>query len=92
MEAINTTLTGLQLTLKSADTTFSGLNNIITNVNAGNGSLGKLVKDEELVTNIQDLSKHLDSLLLDLKARPYRYIPLKSQKKTEKIDRQKETN
>ena len=92
MEAINTTLTGLQLTLKSADTTFSGLNHIIANVNAGNGSLGKLVKDEELVTNIQDLSKHLDSLLLDLKARPYRYIPLKSQKKTEKIDRQKETN
>jgi len=92
MEAINTTLSGLQMTLKSADTTFSGLNNIIANVNAGNGSLGKLVKDDELVNNIQDLSKHLDSLLLDLKVRPYRYIPLKSQKKTEKIDRQKVSN
>lgn len=92
MEAINTTLSGLQMTLKSADTTFSGLNNIIANVNAGNGSLGKLVKDDELVNNIQDLSKHLDSLLLDLKVRPYRYIPLKSQKKTEKIDRQKILN
>jgi phospholipid/cholesterol/gamma-HCH transport system substrate-binding protein len=92
MEAINTTLTGLQMTLKSADTTFSGLNSIIANVNAGNGSLGKLVKDDELVTDIQDLSKHLDSLLLDLKDRPYRYIPLKSQKKTEKIDRQKVAN
>jgi len=88
MEAINSTLSGLQMTLKSADTTFSGLNNIIANVNAGKGSLGKLVKDDELVNNIQDLSKHLDSLLLDLKERPYRYIPLKSQKKTEKIDRQ----
>lgn len=92
MEAINTTLSGLQMTLKSADTTFSGLNNIIANVNAGKGSLGKLVKDDELVNNIQDLSKHLDSLLLDLKVRPYRYIPLKSQKKTEKIDRQKVSN
>jgi phospholipid/cholesterol/gamma-HCH transport system substrate-binding protein len=92
MESINTTLTGLQLTLKSADTTFSGLNSIIANVNAGNGSLGKLVKDDGLVNDIQDLSKHLDSLLLDLKERPYRYIPLKSQKKTEKIDRQKESN
>ncbi len=92
MDAINTTLTGLQMTLKSADTTFSGLNSIIANVNAGNGSLGKLVKDDELVTDIQDLSKHLDSLLLDLKDRPYRYIPLKSQKKTEKIDRQKVAN
>ncbi|MEY3322866.1 MAG: hypothetical protein RLZZ417_2449 [Bacteroidota bacterium] len=92
MEAINTTLTGLQMTLKSADTTFSGLNSIIANVNAGNGSLGKLVKDDELVTDIQDLSKHLDSLLLDLKDRPYRYIPLKSQKKTERIDRQKVAN
>jgi phospholipid/cholesterol/gamma-HCH transport system substrate-binding protein len=92
MESINTTLTGLQLTLKSADTTFSGLNSIIANVNAGNGSLGKLVKDDGLVNDIQDLSKHLDSLLLDLKERPYRYIPLKSQKKTEKIDKQKELN
>lgn len=92
MEAINSTLTGLQMTLKSADTTFSGLNDIITNVNAGKGSLGKLVKDEELVNNIQDLSKHLDSLLLDLKERPYRYIPLKSKKKTEKIDRQNVLN
>lgn len=92
MEAINSTLTGLQMTLKSADTTFSGLNDIITNVNAGKGSLGKLVKDEELVNNIQDLSKHLDSLLLDLKQRPYRYIPLKSKKKTEKIDRQNVLN
>lgn len=92
MEAINSTLTGLQMTLKSADTTFSGLNDIITNVNAGKGSLGKLVKDDELVNNIQDLSKHLDSLLLDLKERPYRYIPLKSKKKTEKIDRQNVLN
>jgi len=47
------------MTLKSADTTFSGLNDIIANVNAGNGSLGKLVKDDELVNNIQDLSKIL---------------------------------
>ena len=92
METINTTLEGLQLTLKSADTTFSGLNSLIANVNAGNGSLGKLVKDDGLVNDIQDLSKHLDSLLLDLKERPYRYIPLKSQKKTEKIDRQKTLN
>jgi len=92
MEAINSTLTGLQMTLKSADTTISGLNDIITNVNAGKGSLGKLVKDDELVNNIQDLSKHLDSLLLDLKERPYRYIPLKSKKKTEKIDRQNVLN
>lgn len=92
MEAINSTLTGLQMTLKSADTTFSGLNDIITNVNAGKGSLGKLVKDDELVNNIQNLSKHLDSLLLDLKERPYRYIPLKSKKKTEKIDRQNVLN
>jgi hypothetical protein len=44
------------------------------------------------VNDIQDLSKHLDSLLLDLKERPYRYIPLKSKKKTEKIDRQKALN
>jgi phospholipid/cholesterol/gamma-HCH transport system substrate-binding protein len=46
------------------------------------------VKEDELVNSIQDLSKNLDSLLLDLKMKPYRYIPLKSKKKTEKIDRQ----
>jgi phospholipid/cholesterol/gamma-HCH transport system substrate-binding protein len=61
-------------------------------VNAGEGSLGKLIKEDELVTGIQDLSKHLDSLLSDLQARPYRYIPLKSRKKTEKIDRQQTPN
>jgi phospholipid/cholesterol/gamma-HCH transport system substrate-binding protein len=92
MDAIQTTLTDLQRTLKLVDTTFSGINGILATVNAGEGSLGKLIKEDELVTGIQDLSKHLDSLLSDLQARPYRYIPLKSRKKTEKIDRQQTPN
>ena len=50
------------------------LNQVISGINNGEGSLGKLAKDEELYNNLNKTSQNLNSLILDLKENPKRYI------------------
>lgn len=50
------------------------LNNVMTKIDQGEGSLGLLVNDPELYNNLNDASKELDLLLYDLKANPDRYV------------------
>lgn len=50
------------------------LNYIISGIQNGQGSLGKLTKDEELYNNLNKTSQSLNSLILDLKENPKRYI------------------
>lgn len=88
IESLQASLAGLQATLRVADTTFTGVNMVLTDIQAGKGSLGKLVKDDALAENLGALSRHIDTLVVDLQERPYRYIPLKSRRKTEKRDRE----
>ena len=81
MEEIKTTIDELKTTLSSANT-------LIGDINEGNGSLGKLIKDETLYNNLNRLSTQADSLLSDFQNKPYRYMPLKSKRKVEKYDKQ----
>tara|TARA_B100001287_G_scaffold140405_1_gene118170 strand:- start:792 stop:1742 length:951 start_codon:yes stop_codon:yes gene_type:complete len=57
--------------LKSSIESF---NNLITNVNRGEGSMGKLFKDEKLYNNLESSLGQLESLLEDLKLNPKRYV------------------
>ena len=64
----------LNATVDNLDKTVKSLNMVISDVQSGNGSLGKLMKDEELYNNLEKTSKNLNELILDLKANPKKYI------------------
>ncbi|WP_234110004.1 MULTISPECIES: MlaD family protein [Chryseobacterium] len=50
------------------------LNSVISGIQNGEGSLGKLTKDEELYKNLNESSQNLNKLILDLKENPKRYL------------------
>ncbi|AYZ14173.1 MCE family protein [Chryseobacterium arthrosphaerae] len=64
----------LNATIASLDTTVGKLNQVIGGIDNGQGSLGKLMKDEQLYNNLNSASSNLNSLIEDMKANPKRYI------------------
>ncbi|GET46385.1 MlaD family protein [Capnocytophaga felis] len=52
----------------------TNLNKILADIEAGNGSVGKLMKDEGLYKNVENASKQLELLLEDLRLNPKRYM------------------
>jgi phospholipid/cholesterol/gamma-HCH transport system substrate-binding protein len=60
--------------VSNLDSSIGKLNSVISGIQNGEGSLGKLAKDEQLYKNISDASANLNNLLIDLKANPKRYI------------------
>ena len=52
----------------------SNFDSLMTDLNAGNGSMGKLLKDENLYDNMEAASKQLKELLQDFKLNPKRYV------------------
>jgi phospholipid/cholesterol/gamma-HCH transport system substrate-binding protein len=56
------------------DASIVKLNSVISGIQNGEGSLGKLAKDEQLYQNLNQASANLNNLLIDLKANPKRYI------------------
>ncbi len=49
-------------------------NNIASDIESGEGSVGKLLKDEKLYDNLTGASKQLEQLLEDMKLNPKRYV------------------
>jgi ABC-type transport system involved in resistance to organic solvents, periplasmic component len=64
----------LNATIANLDATVGKLNQVIVGVENGQGSLGKLMKDEQLYNNLNSASNNLNSLIEDMKANPKRYI------------------
>lgn len=92
-EAVNqakVTINELNETLVTAKSAMGGIDEMVTQLKAGEGTLGMLLQDEELYNNLNALSFSLDSLMTDIQEKPYRYVPLKSRRKVEKYDRQDE--
>ncbi|MDQ3141303.1 MAG: MlaD family protein [Bacteroidota bacterium] len=52
------------------------LNNVLTQINSGQGSLGKLIQDPTLYKNLEKTSKNLNLLFQDIRLNPQRYIQL----------------
>jgi len=65
---------GLAKTMKSLESTIHNLDVLMANIEKGEGSLGKLMKNEELYNNLSKASKELDLLLQDFRLNPKRYV------------------
>ena len=73
---ISDSLAALELasTLRRADATIAELNRILEGLNAGEGSLGKLLKSDSLHDGLVATNKELQYLLNDLYLNPQRYV------------------
>jgi phospholipid/cholesterol/gamma-HCH transport system substrate-binding protein len=87
IESIKATVGSLNQTLGSTNTAVQGVNSAISRINAGQGSLGKLLQDEQLYLDLKAMSSNVDTLVNDLQERPYRYIPFKSRKRVLRFDK-----
>ena len=87
IEQVNKTISELNTTLGLTNTAMEGVSGVVNGIQEGNGTLGKLVNDEELYYRLLTLSAQLDSLFGDIQTRPYRYIPLKGRNQINRYDR-----
>ncbi len=65
---------GLGRTLASLQSTVASLDNIMSKLEKGDGTLGKLMNDKELYSNLNNASMELDLLLQDFRLNPKRYV------------------
>jgi phospholipid/cholesterol/gamma-HCH transport system substrate-binding protein len=61
-------------TVKSLENSLAKMDAIMSDVQAGRGTMGKLMKDETLYNNFAKTSKELELLLQDLRLNPTRYV------------------
>lgn len=67
VQKLNTAIDKLSLTADK-------LSSVVGSIQNGNGTLGKVMKDEELYNNLNNASNNLNQLIEDMKANPKRYI------------------
>ncbi|MES2621562.1 MAG: MlaD family protein [Bacteroidota bacterium] len=66
----------IKQTVQNLNQTITQLNVVMKDINEGKGTLGKVIKSDELYAKVDSAVNHLDVLLKDVKARPYRYISI----------------
>jgi phospholipid/cholesterol/gamma-HCH transport system substrate-binding protein len=76
VELITDSLAKLQLssTLQQVNNAMSGFNNITQKINSGQGSLGQLVNNDSLHTELVNASRSLDLLLNEMRVHPKRFL------------------
>nr|WP_299201431.1 MlaD family protein [uncultured Brumimicrobium sp.] len=60
--------------ISEATTTLQKLNGLLEDASEGNGTLGKLLKDEQLYDELNTTNQRLQNLVDDIKVHPERYI------------------
>ncbi len=65
---------GLGETVADLQKSIQNLNALLQGINKGEGSLGKLTKDEALYQNLEKTSKQMELLLQDFRLNPKRYV------------------
>ena len=66
--------TDLKKTIEDLQKTVTNFNGVLSSIENGEGSMGKLLKDEKLYNNLEGASKQLEQLLEDMKLNPKRYV------------------
>ncbi len=66
----------IKQTIENLNKTVTQLNGVMTDINSGKGTLGKIIKNDELYAKVDSAVVNLNVLLKDVKARPYRYISI----------------
>lgn len=82
----------LQATLETTNAAMTDINKLTTKVSNGEGTIGKLMEDEELYNRLNQAVIQAEVLMTDLQEKPYRYMPLKSRKRVMKYDEKDEDN
>ena len=82
----------LAVAISKFTNTIKSLDGIVATIESGNGTMGKLVKDETLYQNLSQASKELEDLLSDLKSHPKRYVHFSLFGKKDKEEKSKENN
>ena len=60
--------------LKSFEQSMVNLQSLINDLNEGKGSLGKLLKDESLYDNLNEVVDNTNELINDVKDNPTKYV------------------
>ncbi len=61
-------------TVRDLEKTLSNVNMLLTNIENGKGTIGKLMTDDTMYTNLENASKELEELLRDFKEHPKRFV------------------
>jgi phospholipid/cholesterol/gamma-HCH transport system substrate-binding protein len=64
----------LKMAVEDADKSLKELNTLLAGINKGQGTLGKLAKNDSLYVNLNKSAEDLDKLLADLRLNPGRYV------------------
>lgn len=64
----------LSETVTKLDNTLATVNNLMASIENGEGSIGKLLKDEGLYKNLEGAALQMEQLLEDMKLNPKRYV------------------
>lgn len=65
------------------------LNSVLAKINGGEGTVGRLMRDEQLYANLTQASANLSALLADLKEHPKRYVHFSLFGAKDEADKQK---
>ena len=88
MVEAQTAIKKLTSTLENADVAVAKLNSLLEGINNGQGSLGKIAKDDQLYDEIKTAATSANDLISDIKEKPYRYMPFKRKRKIKKYDQE----
>ena len=61
-------------TVKTLQTTLENINGLLSGIEKGKGSLGKLATDDTMYNNLSEASEELAALLKEMKLNPKRFV------------------